>query len=149
MTVALVMRDRILADSRLSDENQDLTVGKIFRRRDGGLIVSAGDSKLTHPFETAMARGRVPAPIDYDEELFDGVLLTKAREIVVYDRNFAPFKVSEPWVAIGSGYNVVRSWLKNGADPVTAVRRAIEVDKECGYPIQIVHLNGKTETVNQ
>lgn len=150
MTVALVLRDRILADSRVNDENQPLTVGKIFKRRDGSLFVTAGDSRLTYPFERALIKGKQPEPVDSeDDEGFDGVLLTKKKEIIVYDKNFAPFPVSEPWVAIGSGYNVVRSWLKNGADPITAMRRAIQVDKDCGYPIQIAFLNGKTQTVNE
>lgn len=151
MTVALILRDRILADSRLNDENQPLTVGKIFKRKGGGLFVTAGDSRLTYSFERAMCRGKEPVAVDYeddeDDEEFDGALLTKDRAIVVYDKNFAPFLVSEPWVALGSAYDVVRSWMLHDADPVDAMRRAIEVDRQCGFPIVVAHLDGRFEII--
>jgi hypothetical protein len=152
MTIIVATRDFIAADSRLSfgDDDASLTVGKIFKRRGGGLFATAGDSRLTNAFEEAMKAGRRPKPLEVlEDECFEAVLLTPQRELICYDVNFAPFPFGEAWLALGGPRQVARSWLMNGADPVGAIRRCIEVDRGCGFPILIAHLDGSHELIEQ
>ena len=91
MTVAIVLPDRIVSDSRLYGDPHH-TVGKIFRAPDGSLFVTAGDSRLTALFEKALKQGSEPEPPDArDDEEFDGAILRPDGRIVVYDKNFSGF----------------------------------------------------------
>lgn len=150
MTIIVATREFIAADSRLSIEGgETATIGKIFKRRGGGLFATAGDSRRTHHFEKAMKKGREPDELDLlENEDFDAILLLPDRSLVRFDTNFAPFPVGESWVAVGAPSQVVRSWIINRADPVTALRRAIEVDSGCGYPITIAYLSGRIELMD-
>lgn len=146
MTVAIILPDRIVSDSRLYGDPHH-TVGKIFRSLDGGLFVTAGDSRLTSLFERAMKEGRQPDPPDArDDEEFDGAVLRPDGRIVVYDRNFSGFLISESWTAIGSGTDVARSWVIHGATPEVAIERVIEVRGDCGPPVVTVLLREQKGT---
>lgn len=156
MTIAIVLSDMIVADSRLSNGigTRPLTVGKIFRRRGGGLFVTTGDSRRTAHFEKAMVEGIDPEPLDQlEEESFDGALLKPDGSIVYFDASFAPFPIAEQWLAIGGPELVADSWMRHGpgATPkeraLLAVARCIEVHNGCGYPIQVVPLKGKSYQV--
>lgn len=143
MTVALILPDRIVSDSRLSGDTNH-TVGKIFRTPDGGLYVTAGDSRLTSIFERFMKAGNDPGPIEpRDDESFEAALLKKDGRIVVYDSYFSSFLIGETWTAIGSGADVARSWYMNGASPEDAIQRVCEVRTDCGPPVVTVFLKEK------
>lgn len=142
MTVALILPDRIVSDSRLNWGESHHTVGKIFRRPDGALFVTAGDSRLTYPFEQAMLTGEEPEQMDVkDTESFEGVLLRVDGKIITYDENFAPSLISETWTAIGSGGDVARSWYKHGHAPALCIERVFEVRADCGPPVVTVMLH--------
>lgn len=152
MTIAIVLPDMIVADSRLSNGigTRPLTVGKIFRRKGGGLFVTTGDSRRTSHFEKAMVTGREPEPLDESSgECFDGALLKPDGSIVYYDCSFSAFPISEGWLAIGGPELVADSWMRHGEGEtpkdraLLAVSRCIEVHNGCGYPIQVVPLKGK------
>lgn len=143
MTVALILPDRIVSDSRLSGDT-DHTVGKIFRTPRGDLYVTAGDSRLTSLFERSLNAGLDPHPVDpRDDESFEAALLKKDGRIVVYDTYFSSFLIGETWTAIGSGADVARSWYMNGATPEEAVQRVCEVRTDCGPPVVTVFLKEK------
>lgn len=150
MTIIIATREFIATDSRLVDDNNPLTVGKIFKKRGGGLFATAGDSRRTHAFEKALKSGKAPPDLEIlEDENFEAVLLTPKGELHVFDSNFAGFQVAEPWVVCGSGHLVAKSWMINGADVVTAIRRVIQVDKNCGYPIVVVPLKGKPQIIQE
>lgn len=143
LTVAIILPDRIVSDSKLSGDT-DHTVGKIFRTPDGSLFVTAGDSRLTSLFEKAMKSGNEPEVIDpKDDEGFEAALLKSDGRIVIYDVNFAGFLIGETWTAIGSGADVARSWYMNGASPEDAVAKACQVRNDCGPPVITVMLKEK------
>lgn len=150
MTIAIVLPDRIIADSRLSGGvgERPLTVGKVFRRKGGGLFVTTGDSHRTAAFERAMSAGQAPAVLQEDGEGFDGAVLQPDGRIVYYDASFAPFPIAETWLALGGPELVANSWMAHlpgelSERAVLAVARCIEVHDGCGYPIQVVPLKGK------
>ena len=152
MTIGIATRKFVAADSRLSFGTTDapLTVGKIFTRRGGGLFVTAGDSRRTRHFEVAMKSGKEPKELEIlEDESFEAAVLMPDSELIVYDTNFAPFPVGEDCIVIGSGCTVARSWMLNGADEITAIRRCIEVDTGCGYPIVVAYLNGRVDLIDE
>jgi len=143
LTVAIILPDRIVSDSRLSG-NTDHTVGKIFRGPDGSLFVTAGDSRLTSVFERIVKSGKEPEIIDpKDSEDFEAALLKTDGRIVIYDVNFASFLIGETWTAIGSGADVARSWYMNGASAEEAISKVFEVRTDCGPPVVTVMLKEK------
>lgn len=143
MTVAIILPDRIVSDSKLSGD-VDHTVGKIFRTPRGDLYVTAGDSRLTSLFERSLNAGMEPSPVDpRDDEAFEAALLKKDGRIVVYDTYFSGFLIGEEWTTIGSGADVARSWYMNGASPEEAIKRACEVRNDCGPPVVTVFLKEK------
>lgn len=150
LTVALILPDRIVSDSKLSGDT-DHTVGKIFRTPDGSLFVTAGDSRLTSLFEKEVKSGKQPDSIDPKEnESFEAALLKNDGRIVLYDVNFAGFLIGETWAAIGSGSDVARSWYMNGASAEEAISKVFEVRTDCGPPVITVMLKenkrgGKTK----
>lgn len=144
MTVALILPDRIVSDSRLSFGDTNHTVGKIFRTLDGGLYVTAGDSRLTSTFERFMKAGTDPGSIDAkDDEAFEAALLKPDGRIVIYDTYFSSFLIGDSWTAIGSGSDVARSWYMNGASPEEAIKKVCEVRNDCGLPTVTVFLKEK------
>lgn len=145
MTVAIILPDRIVSDSRLYGDPHH-TVGKIFRAPDGSLFVTAGDSRLTALFEKAVKGGCEPDPPDpREDEEFDGAILRPDGRIVLYDKNFSGFLISESWACIGSGTDVARSWFKHGATAEVAIERVIEVRGDCGPPVVTVLLHEPKE----
>ena len=81
MTIAIVVADMIVADSRLCGAigQRPLTVGKIFHRKGGGIFTTAGDSRRTAHFEKAFSVGKDPDPLEVqDDESFDAALLKPA-----------------------------------------------------------------------
>lgn len=144
MTIIVATRDRIVADSRLvGGDNCYNTVCKIFRRRrDRALFATAGDSRLTDAFERAHRAGKIPEALEArEDEDFEGVILSKDR-LELVDKNFASFDVGEHYVILGSSWMVAKSWILNNATPEDAVRRVIEVDAHCGFPIVVAPLHG-------
>lgn len=145
MTIAIAMRDRIVSDSRLTSEDAYYSVGKIFRLPDESLLSSAGDARLTYPFEKAHCAGEEPEPMEAEEdESFEGVVLRPDGQLILYNGPaFSPFLVADPFVVIGNtmACGVVRSWLKHGVAPEIAIARAIEVDPTCGGDIVTVMLH--------
>lgn len=141
MTVALILPDRIVSDSRLV-WTKDHTVGKIFRRPDGALFTTAGSSRHTYAFEKAMLAGEEPEYLELlDDEEFQAAVLLPNGTIVVYDENFTPSTVGEPWTAIGSGEDVARSWYMHGHPPELCLERVFEVRTDCGGPVVTVMLH--------
>jgi len=145
MTVALVLPDRIITDSRLV-WGRNHTVGKIFRCPNGSLFVTAGSGRLTYSFEKAMTAGEEPEGREVNEgEEFEGALLRPDGAIVLYDEDFTPSKVSESWATIGSGGDVARSWFMHRDEyHLTAeecVARVFEVRDDCGPPVVTVMLH--------
>lgn len=149
MTVALILKDRIVSDSRLNWGDTHHTVGKIFRRKDGALFTTAGDSRLTYSFERQMMAGDSPEPPEFREnadEEFEGVVLLPNGQIVTYDENFSPSNIAEDFTAIGSGGDVARSWLLAGLDPEKCIEKVFEVRNDCGPPVVTVMLrDGKSK----
>ena len=82
MTTIATDRKCISADSMLTWGTNTYTVGKIFRRKDGALFATAGDTYLTDAFEKAMMGNPgstlepPPKPDLFDEvPTFQGMLL--------------------------------------------------------------------------
>lgn len=145
MTVALILPDRIVSDSRLV-WTRNHTIGKIFRRPDGALFVTAGTSRHTYSFEKAMLAGVEPEALEELEgEEFVAAVLQPDGRIVLYDENFTPSTVGEPWTAIGSGEDVARSWYKHGHPPEVCLERVFEVRDDCGPPVVTVMLHEPKE----
>jgi hypothetical protein len=144
MTVIVATRDRMVSDSRLSFGDTHYNVGKIFRLPDGGLLATAGDGRLTYPFEKAFLAGEEPEPIEAeDDEDFEGVILSPEGVLTLYDKAYSPNPVGNPHIVIGGGQatGAALSWLKHNATPEEAVARAIEVDTSCGSPVVTVMLH--------
>lgn len=144
MTIVVATRDRMVSDSRLSFGDTNYEVGKIFRMPDGGLLATAGDGKLTYPFEKCFLVGKEPDPVEAeDDQDFEGVILRPDGVLILYDKAYSPNALGNPYVAIGGGQatGAALSWLKHGATPEEAVARAIEVDTGCGGPVVTVMLH--------
>lgn len=150
MTVAIVLPDRIVADSRLTGGVGEipLTVGKVFKRKGGGIFATAGDSYRTAAFERALSAGLEPTVATEEGEGFSGALLKPDGSMLYYDASFAPFPIAKQWLCIGGPELVAESWMLHlpgslAERALVAVARCIEVHNGCGYPIQVVPLKGK------
>lgn len=145
MTIIVATRDRIVSDSRLSYGDAHYTVGKIFRCPDGSLLATAGDDRLTHPFEKAYASGEVPEPLEVGEdEHFEGVILKPDGALTLHTASYSPYPVGDEHVVLGNDTAVGAATyiLKHGGSPEEAVAGAIEVDPSCGGRIVTVMLHG-------
>lgn len=145
MTVALVLPDRIVSDSRMPGPPH-MTVGKIFRHPCGGLFVTAGNTRLTYQFEKAMQAGGDPEPMEVlEDEEFEAILLLPDARIVTYDENFTPAFIGESWATIGSGGELARSWWMHAKQyqltPEDCIDRVFEVRDDCGPPVVTVMLH--------
>lgn len=152
MTIIVATRDFIAADSKLSRTGggSSLTVGKIFRRKGGGLFATAGDCRRTYHFEKSMRRAREPEPLEcLEDEDFEAVVLLPDKRLIFYDSDYSPAPVAEESVAIGGPVQVVRSWMLHDTPPILALQRAIEVDSGCGYPITVAYLDGRTDLIDE
>ena len=151
MTIIVATRDRVVADSRLSYKDGSglpVTIGKVFKRKGGGLFATAGDCRRTYHFEKAMRRGKDPEGLDcLEDESCDAVLLLPDGTLIMYDTDYCPTPIAEPWAVIGGPVQVAESWLMHGATPEDAIARCIQVDFGCGFPIQVARLDGSFELV--
>lgn len=149
MTIIVATRDRMVSDSRLSYGESHYEVGKIFRLKDGSLMATAGDGRLTYTFEKACLIGIEPElPERQDDEEFEGVVLKPDGTLTLYDDAYSPNVVGNPFVVIGSSQAAGAAiWrLKHDASPEEAVAAGIEVDNSCGGRIVTVMLHDKTTT---
>jgi hypothetical protein len=145
MTIVVATQDRMVSDSRLTYGATHYDVGKIFRLPDGGLMATAGDGRLTHPFEKANMAAEEPEPQEDGSGEFEGVILRKDSTLILYDEAYSPSVLGNPYVVIGSSQatGAALSWLKHGASAEEAVAKAIEVDNSCGGRIVTVMLHEK------
>lgn len=147
MTIIVASRDRIVSDSRLTAGDIYYDIGKIFRLKDGSLLATAGDDRLTYAFEKAFCAGVEPEAMEKEEdEEFEGVILNPRGDLILYTGpSFSPYGVANSHVVLGNptAVGAARTWLKHNATPEEAVARAIEIDPTCGGRIVTVMLHEK------
>ncbi len=133
----------MVADSQLNTGDVTIPVAKLFALPGGGVLGTAGDSRLTELFERAVRGGARPEISDAGEdESFQAVLLDQSG-LYYYDKFFARYEVKNAdFVCIGSGGMVAKSWMLSGASPEKALKKVMQVDPGTGGEIQRMELAG-------
>lgn len=135
MTTIVATKDAIYADSLLTIGDESMNCTKVFSGK-GCIYASAGDSRLTNIFDEAMKAGKPIGPeVVGEDESFQGVVINKDG-LFYYDKNFSKYQINDPFIAIGSGSYVAKSWLLSGASPIEAICKAAQVHNDTGGPVQ-------------
>ncbi len=142
VTTIVATRRAMYSDSQLNTGDVAIPVIKLFRIPGGGLLGTAGDSRLTELFERAMRAGQRPEiPDAGEDEYFQGVLVDRTG-LYYFDKFFARYQVhNADFVCIGSGGMVAKSWMLAGATPEEAMKKAMQVDPQTGGAVQSLGLS--------
>ncbi len=141
MTTIIATRSALYADSQLNMGDATIPVVKLFALPGGGILGTAGDSRLTELFERAARDGLPPEiPDAGEDECFQGVILDKSG-LYYFDKFFARYEICDAdFVCIGSGGMVAKSWMLAGATPEDAMKNVMRVDPQTGGAIQSLPL---------
>lgn len=155
--IAYSARLKIMAsDSRLSDEHEThfTSIKKIYRLKNGALYGSAGDSDDREI--RALLSKSSPRNLPSRSELL--ALKIECKALIVFPKGqcysveieFEDEKmkdwtasvdlVTDPIVAVGSGYQFALGAMECGATPMQAVRATCRRDLRCALPVQYERL---------
>lgn len=145
MTTIVATRELIVSDSMVSIAHKDIWYPATKLVRGPGLIAGAsgdgGDCTRFLQWAANGFRGAVPKFSDTTTE--DQVLALVVKKDGIYAWSVGdpePEKVNADYFAVGSGGKAARIAMKYGADPIQALRDAIEVDLWSGGEIQTLRL---------
>lgn len=140
MTTIVANREKIVADSKVTDDRHDrhYMAPKIVEHK-GDLIACAGDNDNIELFlkwyKSRRKRPKIKPGTDFD------ALVIRNGRLYVYDNAFACDEVRNEFWAIGSGAEAALGALHAGADLERAVEIACRVDNSSGLPIQVMKAN--------
>jgi hypothetical protein len=148
MTTVVATRDMIVSDSMVSIPHKDLWYPAKKLIRGPGLIAGAsgdgGDCSRFLEWAAAGFKGRVPQWKDKTSDDQVLALVVKADGIYAWSvGDPEPEKIEAECFACGTGGKAARIAMKYGADPIQAVKDAIEVDLWSGGEIQVLRLHDK------
>jgi hypothetical protein len=121
----------VVCDSIVSDADQKWTEQKVFRIR-GSLYATAGESADGEAFLQWIRggkRGKTPKL----DGTFDAIALTP-NGLFQYDAHLIPSQRTEP-IGIGTGGKCAKEAMMAGADIVTAVEIACQIDAQSEGPV--------------
>ncbi len=124
-------RKVIVCDSVVSDEVQKWSEAKVFRIR-GGLYATAGEVADGEAFLTWIRSGKRTGKPKVHES-FDALALTP-KGLFQYDAHLIPSQRKEP-TGIGTGGGCAKAAMMAGADIVTAVEIACQIDALSEGPV--------------
>jgi len=131
----------MVSDSQATRGSTPSTVTKLFRGPDGSVCGLCGD------FGPGMALidficGRSEVVPDFMGA--DTTVIQLRRDgIWTYDNSVRPFRIAEPFFAIGSGGDIALGAMFTGAPPDLAVKGAIRFDVYTGGRLQIMALESE------
>ena len=132
-TIVADARTRIMvSDSRWSDGAQAGAARKVYRIR-GDLVGFAGGLGQLRELRAWFQGGRVGKPPAGDAT----ALILRGGKIFHWSNTDGECEERSPYFAIGTGADAARGALMAGADAVTAVRVAKEIDPGTGGRIRI------------
>ena len=129
---------KMIADTLLADGDCRVRSGytdKIFRCSDGSLVGAAGDSDACWAFIKWAQAGRTdeyPTEALKESDKFEAVILTPAREILVYNSSKYPDPMIGDTFCIGAGSQFAMGALYAGASLEEAVKAAVALSTLCG-----------------
>jgi hypothetical protein len=132
--VACPKRKVIVCDSIVSDGDQKWIEAKVFRIR-GGLYATAGEAADGESFLAWIRKGKRGKKPKVEDN-FDALALTE-KGLFQYDAHLIPTQRTEP-TGIGTGGSCAKTAMLVGADIVTAVEAACQVDALSEGPV-VVH----------
>ena len=145
MTTIVATRELIVSDSMVSVAHKDIWYPARKLVRGPGLVAGAsghgGDCSRFLEWAAAGFKGRMPKWEDKSSD--DQVLALVVKSDGIYAWSVGdpePERIEAEFFACGSGGKAARIAMKYGADPVQAVRDAIEVDLWSGGEIQTLRL---------
>lgn len=127
-------RKMLVCDSMVNDEDQKWPEEKVFRIR-GSLYATSGLAADGEEFLSWIRKGKRGKKPKLDES-FDALALTAAG-MFQYDVHLTPSKRTDP-VGIGTGGKCAKAAMMAGADIVTAVEIACQIDAQSEGPV-VVH----------
>lgn len=145
MTTIVANRELIASDSQVTIEHKGLWYPASKLIRGPGLVAGAsgdgGDCSRFLKWASAGFKGAAPKWNDTASE--DQVLAIVVREDGIYAWSVGdpePELINAEYWACGSGAKAALVAMKYGADPVQAIKDAIEVDPWSGGAIQVLRL---------
>lgn len=144
MTTIVATRELIASDSMVSIAHKDIWYPAIKIVRGPGLVAGAcgdaGDCSRFLKWAAAGFKGTAPKWLETgDDQVL--ALVVKLDGIYAWSAGDPePERIEADYFACGSGGKPARVALKYGADPVQAVRDAIEVDLWSGGEVQVLRL---------
>lgn len=145
MTTIVANREMMVADSMVSVAHKDIWYPATKIIRGPGLLAGAsgngGDCSRFLEWAASGFKGRVPKWEDRSSD--DQVLALVLKSDGIYAWSVGdpePERINADFFAVGSGGKAARVAMKYGADPVQALRDAIEVDLWSGGEVQVLKL---------
>jgi hypothetical protein len=140
MTVIVWDGEKLAADKLAMRDGMAIPVIKICRGSDGSLIGVSGKNSIAREFCEWYDDGRIKADIPksfIDKDKGGGIALvvTKAREIFVYDCCATPYKIDSHQHAVGAGADPAMAVLSLGHTAREAVEATSKVMVLCGLGI--------------
>jgi 20S proteasome alpha/beta subunit len=134
----------LAADTRCSSGGMVFRVSKIRRCPDGRLIGGSGESGAVEAFMTWLQTGNPDGRPEFQDRDDDNVHVLEVRldGTVWWHGRFAPFRVCQEFIAIGSGQHFAMAAMAMGAGAKRAVEIACRFDAGSGEPVETLHFVG-------
>jgi hypothetical protein len=133
MTTAAIAEGVVAVDTQLTGGNYSVRCTKLVRLPDGGVAVACGLWRAGWPGLKWLADGeKGDAP---DIEGAQIAIVRPDGSIWLAEETFPAYPIMERTYALGCGADLARMAMAEGADPVTAVAKACELDANSSAPI--------------
>lgn len=137
---------KTLAADKLMDHNGMRRTTRKVHRSGGCLVGLAGSSTLCREFLDWFGKGALlesfPSALRAEDASMCALVITPARQILLYLDGPMPIEICDPTYAIGSGGDCAMAALHMGRSAVAAVQIAIDLTVYCGGPIDTLTLEG-------
>lgn len=144
MTVIAWDGQVLAADKRASNQGLVFRVTKI-RRINRDLVGGSGDlsavTAMMNWYENGAKLDELP-DCQKDKDRWTPLLVIKSplKEIMRYEQDGVPFRIEEPFFAIGSGRDLAIGAMAMGASAQKAVEIASQYDTGCGNGIDTLRM---------
>lgn len=128
-------------DTQLTDEGGPLSHGRKVFKHKGSCIGIAGTYADCLKF-MRWFKGNRKEPLKKMGDV-SALMLTSEGNIFYFDGDAHPYKMTDPFMAIGSGAEAAMGAMHMGATPKIAVEVASEVDSGTGGNVTIRHIKLK------
>lgn len=133
----ITVRDGVMASDSRADGEYIMTVEKIHRLPDGGVIGGSGTASILAAVIHWIANGATgEPPSKQDDDCYFLLLLKPDGTIWRAENNTTFFRILDPFAATGSGSNFAMAAMELGASAAEAVRVAARYDSGTGGKVR-------------